>query len=169
MSALGVDPGVQYTGAAVVERGRWVHSVRLRGVAGAGKDWQLLASTARLLAVAVGGLVAEHQPTVVGIETMVDQGPVRQAWRWRHTTAACCQALWDVAVQQGWEDLVVWQRADQVLSERGQGLGVLKYLAEQGRAGPQLGAPGPLDEHQASAVAHACWAEAAWRRQRLGA
>jgi hypothetical protein len=168
VTAVGVDPGVQWTGCAAVDRGRLVHSARLRGVAGAGKDWQLLARTARLLASSVSAYVLEHQPSTVGVETMVDQGPVRQAWRWRHTTAACCQAIYDKAVEDGWDELLVWQRADRVLSERGQGLGVLKYLLEQGRAGAQVGAPGPLDEHQASAATHATWAEATWRRQLAG-
>jgi hypothetical protein len=165
---VGVDPGVQWTGCAAVERGRYVHSVRLRGAAGAGKDWSLLARTAHRLAESVSAYVLEHQPSRVGVESMADQGPVRQAWRWRHTTAACCQAIHERAVVDGWEELLVWQRADQVLPDRGQGLGVLKYLLEQGRAGHQVGAPAPLDEHQASAVVHALYLETRWRSRVAG-
>jgi hypothetical protein len=165
---LGVDPGIQFTGVAAIERGAWVASARLRGVAGAGKDWALCARTARRLAGEVNAWVLEHDPARVAIETMVDQGPARNAYRWRHTTAACCQALHDAAEAGGWADLIVWQDAAAVLRHNRGGYGTLAYLLQQGRAGPGVGAPGPLDEHQASAMAHAAYCETTWRSQVAG-
>jgi Holliday junction resolvasome RuvABC endonuclease subunit len=156
--AVGVDPGARYTGLALVRRGAWVTSDELRGRDGTAKDWGKLARTARELALQVSAFVLEHEPEVVGVETMVDQRGERRTWSNRHTTSACCQAVYDVAAAQGWAELIVWQDAFDVLHMR-KGYGTLKYLLEQGRAGGRVGAPAPLDEHQASAVCHAVWAE----------
>lgn len=167
VTAVGVDPGVQRTGLASWDAGRLVHSTTLRGSAGAGKDWALLSRTARLLALSVSAYVLEAEPRVVAVETMEDQSG-RMTYRWKHTTAAVCQAVYDRAVEEGWEGLIVWQKAREVLAHTAGGSGLLKYLLEQGRAGPRVGAPGPLNEHEASAAAHASHAEAVYRSAAAG-
>lgn len=163
VTAVGVDPGVQRTGLAAWERGSLVHSVTLRGASGAGKDWALLARTARLLAVSVSAYVRERDPRVVGVEQFDDQGRRSRTFPYRHTTAACCQAIYDAAVQDGWADLIVWQRSSDVLRHDRGGYGLLKYLLEQGRAGPRVGVSAPLNEHEAAAAAHAAYSETAYR------
>jgi Holliday junction resolvasome RuvABC endonuclease subunit len=164
---VGVDPGVRWTGLAAVERGRVVHAARLRGADGTSRDWALLARTARRLALEVSGYVAERGADLVAVETMVDQAAERRLWANRHTTAACCQAVWDVAAAQGWSELVVWQHAADVLDPR-TGFGQVRALLVAGRAPAALSAvTGRMDEHRASAACHALAAEAA-RRAAVG-
>lgn len=151
----GIDPGARYMGLALVRRGRWVASTTHRGADGCSKDWAKLASTAATQASRAVDWCRQHDPERIAIETMVDQSG-RKAHSHKHTTAACCQALFDALVAAGMGDLIVWQDAREVLAH-GTGYGDLHYLLQQGRAG--IDVPGQLGEHEASAVTHACWAE----------
>lgn len=168
MRVMGVDPGVQFTGVALLDRGRWAASETFNGAPGCGKDWQLCASTARLIGARVAALAIEWDPSRIAIESFVDQGKVRRQYLWRHTTAACCQAIYDSLASAGMADLVTWQNSADVLADR-QGYGTLHYLLQQGRAGRQVQAPGILNEHESSAVCHALWAEGAQHLAMAGA
>lgn len=153
---VGIDPGVRYTGLGHVVRGRWRDSTTLRGADGTAKDWSRLAAAARSLAEVASAWTLEREPDLVAVETMVDQGG-RRGHSNRHTTAAVCMAVYDALVADGYPpEQIVWQDAAVVLSH-GEGYGTLKYLLEVGRAG--IDAPGPLNEHEASAITHASFAE----------
>lgn len=163
MLTLGIDPGLQVTGLALFDGRRVTDTLSLRGVSGAGDDYAAVTAAALSIADRVQDYAAEHRPSLIAVETFVDQGGQRNRFRYRWQTplviGAICAALRDRG------DLIRWQDAGDVLSNGPKGYGTVKYLAEHGRLGHGLTAP--VNEHEAAAIAHAMWADAHERQHAL--
>lgn len=163
MRTIGIDPGLQVTGLATCDDGQIIDTRSIRGVSGAGNDYAQVAAAASRIAEAVRAYVRADVPDRIAIETFVDQGPERKRLPYRWHTPVVTGAL--VHALREWVDLIVWQGSREVLTTGPSGYGVVFHLARNGRLGNGLDRR--VNEHEAAAVAHAMWAEAVARQERL--
>jgi hypothetical protein len=163
MLVLGIDPGLQVTGLAAIDNQSVVLHQSVRGVRGAGNDYVRVTSAANRIAASVAEVVADLDPQVIAIENFIDQGAARKQMSYRWQTPVVIGAL--AHALQEWADRIVWQSSAEVLSNGPKGYGLVAYLARQGRLGYGLDAP--VNEHEASAIAHALWADAVGRQMAL--
>lgn len=161
MVTLGIDPGMHTTGVAVFDGKQFTMTASLRGARGVRNDYERAARAVLRMAGELRDVLAEHDPDLVAVETFVDQGGQRNRMTYRWQTPLVIGGFMDALDAYR----VVWQDATDVLAMRAGGYGRVKYLAEQGRLGHGL--VDVVNEHEASAVAHAMHADAADRHLRL--